>query len=242
MFEDSLVESSGRLAHRHLWSTAISFAGQILIAGALLLLSLFYTEAHPTQKLVSILEAPSPPSVASPETHVVARAARQTSEFKDGVLVPPREIPTHIHMPHDEGAAVNSAPEMGNDIPGAIPGAPPSPQLKEVLRNTHARMPTVAVPKIRLSSGVTEGMLLRQVRPQYPSLARQARIQGTVVLQAVIGKDGRIENLQLVSGHPMLSQAAIDAVKQWLYRPYYLNNQPVEVDTEIRVNFTLAHE
>jgi protein TonB len=153
---------------------------------------------------------------------VVAQTARQPSEFKDGVLVPPREIPTHIHMPHDDGASVSSAPEMGNDIPGAIPGAPPSPQLNEVLHNTPARMPTVAVPKIRLSSGVTEGMLLRQVRPQYPSLARQARIQGTVVLQAVIGKDGRIENLQLVSGQPMLSQAAIDAVKQWLYRPYYL--------------------
>ena len=240
MFEDSLVESSGRLAHRHPWSTAISFAGQILIAGALLLLSLIYTEALPTQKLVSILEAPSPPSAVAPETHVVAQTARHPSGFKDGVLVSPKEIPKHIADVRDEGVSANSAPEFA--IPGAIPGASPSPQLNEALRNMLAPVPTVLVPKIRLSSGVTEGMLLRQVRPQYPSLARQARIQGTVVLQAVIGKDGRIENLQLVSGQPMLSQAAIDAVKHWLYRPYYLNNQPVEVDTEIRVNFTLAHE
>jgi protein TonB len=78
------------------------------------------------------------------------------------------------------------------------------------------------------------------VNPVYPPLARQARISGTVVLRAVIGKDGSIQNLSLVSGHPMLAPAAIDAVKQWKYKPYLLNGEPVEVDTEIQVNFTLA--
>jgi protein TonB len=77
-------------------------------------------------------------------------------------------------------------------------------------------------------------------QPSYPALARQARIQGTVVLRAVIGKDGSIENLTLVSGHPMLAPAAIEAVKQWKYRPYLLNGEPVEVDTEVLVNFTLS--
>jgi len=239
MFEDSLVESSGRLAHRNPWSAAISFAGQILVGGILILLSLIYTEALPTRKLITD-ELPPPPLAAAPETHVLAQTARQPSEFKDGVLVPPREIPRHISEVHDESLSANAAP--GFAIPGAIPGAPPSPQLNEALRNTTTRMPTVAVPKIRLSSGVTEGMLLRQIKPQYPPLARQARIQGTVVLQALIGKDGTIENPRVASGHPMLTQAAIEAVKQWLYQPYYLNNQPVEVDTEIRVNFTLANE
>jgi protein TonB len=78
------------------------------------------------------------------------------------------------------------------------------------------------------------------VTPQYPPLAKQARIQGSVVLHAVIGKDGKVQNLQLVSGHPMLTQSAIQAVKQWQYKPYYLNGQPVEVDTNITVNFSLA--
>jgi len=78
------------------------------------------------------------------------------------------------------------------------------------------------------------------VAPEYPALARQARIQGTVVLQATIGKDGAIESLTLVSGHPMLAPAAIDAVKQWQYKPYFLNGDPVEVKTTINVNFTLA--
>lgn len=71
-------------------------------------------------------------------------------------------------------------------------------------------------------------------------MARAARIEGTVVLQAIISKQGTIENLKVVSGHPMLVQAAIDAVREWRYRPYILNNEPVEVETQITVNFSLA--
>jgi protein TonB len=93
---------------------------------------------------------------------------------------------------------------------------------------------------VRVSQGVSQGLLIHEVRPQYPPLARQARIQGAVVLQAVIGKDGAIQNLHVVSGHPMLTTAAIDAVKQWRYKPYFLNGEPVEVDTQITVNFTLS--
>ena len=87
---------------------------------------------------------------------------------------------------------------------------------------------------------MSEGNLIRRVQPSYPPLARSARIQGTVVLQAIISKDGSIENLRLLSGHPMLAPAAIEAVKQWRYRPYVLNNEPVEVETQITVNFSLA--
>jgi protein TonB len=78
------------------------------------------------------------------------------------------------------------------------------------------------------------------VQPVYPPLARQARIQGKVLLQAVISKDGSIENLRLINGHPMLTQAAMDAVKQWKYKPYLLNGEPVEVETQVEVNFTLS--
>jgi protein TonB len=78
------------------------------------------------------------------------------------------------------------------------------------------------------------------VQPVYPSLARNARIQGTVVLSAVISKAGTIENLRVVSGHPLLVTAAIEAVSQWRYRPYILNREPIEVETQIMVNFSLA--
>jgi protein TonB len=99
----------------------------------------------------------------------------------------------------------------------------------------------VATPqRIRVSQGVTQGMIIRKIQPAYPPLARQARIQGPVVLQAEIGKDGSITNLRLISGHPMLAPAAIEAIKQWKYKPYILNGEPVEVETTITFNFTLS--
>lgn len=85
-----------------------------------------------------------------------------------------------------------------------------------------------------------EGNLIHRVEPIYPYLAIQARIQGDVILQAVISREGTIENLHVVSGHPMLSPAAMNAVKQWRYRPYKLNGEPVEVETQVTVKFSLA--
>jgi protein TonB len=87
---------------------------------------------------------------------------------------------------------------------------------------------------------VSQGLLIKKVQPNYPPLARHARIQGTVLLQAEISKDGTIENLRLINGHPMLAPAAIEAVKQWRYRPYMLNGEPVAVETQVQVNFTLS--
>jgi TonB family protein len=100
----------------------------------------------------------------------------------------------------------------------------------------------VAAPqRVRVSSGVMGSLLVKRVRPQYPADAREQRIQGTVLLKAIIDKDGNISNLQLISGHPLLAPAAIEAVKQWKYRPYLLNGTPVEIETQVQVNFTLAN-
>ena len=85
-----------------------------------------------------------------------------------------------------------------------------------------------------------EGNLIFRVQPDYPSLARQVRVQGQVILRAVISREGAIENLQVLSGHPMLVRAAVEAVRQWKYRPYLLNGEPVEVETEVKVNFILS--
>jgi protein TonB len=82
--------------------------------------------------------------------------------------------------------------------------------------------------------------LINQTKPVYPALARQARIQGNVVLHAIIDKDGNVAQLEVISGHPLLVQAALDAVKQWRYKPTLLNNDPVEVDTTITVTFTMG--
>ena len=110
-----------------------------------------------------------------------------------------------------------------------------------IISSTPVSVPKAATPtRVRVSQGVTQGLLIRKVQPTYPPLARQARIQGQVLLQAEISKDGTIQNLRLISGHPMLTSAAIEAVKQWRYKPYILNGEPVEVETQITVNFTLS--
>jgi periplasmic protein TonB len=135
-----------------------------------------------------------------------------------------------------------AVPSGGPGVPGGTGDPSASSVLNAIVNLTPPAVvprPTISAP-LRISEGVAQGFLVRQVQPVYPPLARQARIQGAVLLQAIIGKDGSIENLRLVSGHPMLAPAAIQAVRQWRYRPYTLNRQPVEVQTEITVNFVLG--
>jgi protein TonB len=94
--------------------------------------------------------------------------------------------------------------------------------------------------KVNISAGVSSGLLLQKTVPLYPPIAKAARVQGTVVLAATISKAGTIENLRVVSGNPMLQQNAMDAVRQWRYKPYLLNGEPVEVETQVNVVFTLG--
>ena len=117
------------------------------------------------------------------------------------------------------------------------------PSKEEGSRGVVSDQPAVApeVPgRVRVVQGVTQGLLIKKVAPKYPKDARHNRVQGQVVMQATINKKGGIEDLQLISGHPALAAAAMKAVKQWKYRPYLLNGEPVEVNTQIVVNFTLS--
>jgi len=128
-------------------------------------------------------------------------------------------------------------------VPGGIPGGQLGGVIGSVISATSSAVPRfvpVAPQRIRISQGVTRGLLIHREEPTYPPLARAARVQGEVVLSAVIDTNGQIQNLQLVSGHPMLVPSAIAAVKQWRYKPYLLNGQPVEVETTITVIFTLS--
>ena len=238
MFEDSLVESSGTLVRGNPWTFAFSFTAQSILAGIVLLMSLLYTDALPIRTLISTVEVPPPAAQAPPASHSV-KLARASSEFNKGVLILPREIPSSIAMVHDNQSAAAGESQPSNGVPYGVGNAPSNPILTELLSGTRAVVPRISVQKVRVSSGVAQGLLIRQVKPQYPILAQQARIQGTIVLQAVIGKDGTVQEVRVVSGHPLLTGAAIAAVKQWLYRPYSLNGEPVAVDTQIIVNFTL---
>ena len=246
MFEDSLVESGGRLKSKQGATTAISFILQILLIGVLVLLPLVFTEALPKQQLMTFLVAPPPPPppppppAATPEIKIIKKV---TTDLDNGELRTPTKIPKKIQMIKEDEAPPPSSGVAGvvGGVPGGVPGGAVGGVLGGIISGTPTAVPKVATPqRVRVSQGVSQGLLIHQVKPTYPPLARQARIQGVVVLQAVIGKDGAIQNLKVVSGHPMLAPAALEAVKQWRYKPYYLNGEPVEVDTTINVNFTLA--
>jgi len=245
MFEDSLLESGGRMRTKRGPWTMFSFVLEVVIIGILVLIPLIYTEALPKQQLMTFLVAPPPPPppppppAAAPPVRVIRKIE---TEIDNGQLRTPTKIPKKIEMlKEDDTPPPNTAGVMGG-VPGGVPGGSMGGVIGGIIGATSTTVvPKVQTPqRIRVSQGVSEGLLVHQVRPQYPPLARAARIQGAVVLQAVIGKDGTIQNLHLVSGHPMLTQSAIEAVKQWRYKPYFLNGEPVEVDTQITVNFTLA--
>jgi len=121
----------------------------------------------------------------------------------------------------------------------AVPAVASDKALGGIITTTPVSMP-VSVPQVvKVSQGVSEGLLVKRVQPIYPEQARQMRVQGPVQLQATINKDGNISNVKVVSGNAQLARATVEAVKQWKYKPYYLNNEPVEIQTQIIVNFKL---
>jgi TonB family protein len=142
----------------------------------------------------------------------------------------------------DAGTA--AAPPAATGVVGEVPGGSAGQTggfLFGTISSTPAAIPKVATPqRIRVSQGVSAGLLVKKVNPKYPPDALKGRIQGTVVMRALMSKAGDIEKLDVVSGHDMLVPAAMEAVQQWKYKPYLLNGQAVEVDTEIVVNFTLS--
>jgi protein TonB len=136
-------------------------------------------------------------------------------------------------------------PPMSSGVVGGVPGGIPGGQLNGVIGgiiSSNSNIPVAAlVPKrIRVSQGVIQGQCIHKVEPIYPKIALSARIQGQVLLRAVINKNGEVTELQVISGHPMLIPAAVEAVKQWRYRPYLLNGEAVEVETTITVTFNIA--
>jgi periplasmic protein TonB len=244
MFEDSLLESGGRLKTKRGRTTTIAFLIEIGLVIMMVLIPLIFTEALPKQQLMTFLVAPPPPPPPPPPAAAPVHVVRQIqTDIVNGELRTPTKIPQKVQMIKEDEApppVMASAGVVGG-VPGGIPGGQMGGVIGGIISTTPVAVPKVATPqRVRVSQGVSSGLLVRKVQPVYPPLARQARIQGTVLLRAQISKDGSIENLQLISGHPMLAPAAIEAVKQWKYRPYLLNGEPVEVDTEVVVNFTLS--
>ncbi len=241
MFEDSLIESGNKLKTKRGRTTAFSFMLEAVVVGVLVLIPLLFTEALPKAQLMMALVAPPPPPPPPPppaEVHVVKQVQ---TDIVNGQLRTPTKIPKKIEMIKEEEAPPPMMSGVVGGVPGGVPGGQMGGVMGSIIGSANTAIPRAATPtRVRVSAGVTQGMVIRKVNPTYPQIAKTARVQGQVVLQAVISKEGTIEGLKVISGHPLLTQSAVDAVKQWRYRPYILNGEPVEVDTTVTVIFSLA--
>ena len=240
MFEDSLIESGGKLKTRRPATALLSFGLQAVIVGILVIIPLLFTEALPRAQLMTFLVAPPPPPPPPPPPAAIKVVKRVETDIVNNQLRTPTKIPKKVEIIKEEEAPPPSVGVVGG-VPGGVPGGQMGGVIGGIISNTPAAVPKVAVQRVRVSQGVTQGLVIHRVQPTYPQMAKIARVQGPVVLAAIIGKDGTIQNLHVIStASPLLNQAALDAVKQWRYRPYILNGEPVEVDTQITVNFTLS--
>ena len=252
LFADSLLETPGGQRARRASATVFSLLFQCCLVGILLLIPLWFTDVLPRQQLMTFLAAPPPPPPPPPLAASEAasrKVVKVASDLSKGQLRTPTRIPKKVQIIKEDEAPppVMSTGGVVGGVPGGIPGGPMGGVIGGIISSTSSLAaepnwgPKVVTPiqRVRISQGVIKGLLTYRIEPSYPAVAREARIHGGVVLTALIDKDGNIENLQVVSGHPMLAPAAINAVKQWRYKPYLLNGQPVEVETTITVNFEL---
>lgn len=242
MFAESLIETSWAQRSRRSWTTLTSFGIQAIAIGVLLMIPLLSNVVLPAVRTVStpITMGRRDPGPAPLEpTHGFHSNVVEIIPNMHQIMMP-RYIPHGITQGQDSGTA---GPAIGG--PTIDIGLPFNPAAGPSLPFIGTRQvipihPAVNVKPLRISN-MLPGSLIRRVEPSYPPLAKAARVQGPVVLEAVISKTGTIENLQLISGHPMLAGAAIDAVRQWRYKPYILNGEAIEVETQITVNFTLSN-
>lgn len=244
VFEQSLLPNEAKKP----WNFVASFATELLIVSLALLVPLLYRDHLPAIHWKDIVFAPQPappPMQAHPAHADVVRTSpaltvHRTFIFNpDTHARPPQPISTNFTPDAPPSLGVAGMPEglgganktFGTFIPNAVAPPPPPPP--------HIEKHPPSAP-IRVSSDLQMAKLIRKIIPEYPPLARSARIAGVVRLIGIIAKDGTIQNLQLVSGHPLLARAAMDAVRQWVYKPTLLNGMPVEVIAPIEVNFTLG--
>jgi periplasmic protein TonB len=238
MFNDTLNASWDERSRRGV-TTLTSFGLQALAVAVLLVLPLLRPTGLPLLRQLSTPVSIGQPLADAPaiRTHAGANAAAPSSTSVI-ILRPSTRFQTGTPATGDDAGQIAGS---GPLIPGGMKGDPHGLQnwFESGTRPVFPAAPAPVTPRVRISI-ISEGNLIRKVQPTYPPLARAARLQGQVVLQAVISKQGAIENLRVLSGHPMFVPAAIEAVRQWRYRPYILNSDPVEVETQITVNFSLT--
>ena len=239
LFHDSLVISGAKVRPLSPWAAVGSVALLSLLILALVVIPLFHTEVLlPERRTLTMLYMP-PAAAASNVGRPPTPSISKNTPTKMSIPVRVR-TPQEILSPPAEPAA-----GVVGGVPGGVVGGIPGGMLSGLVRSNGSAPVLVSTPaqapkRIRVPASMAEANLVYDVAPKYPPEAGRERIEGTVVLMAVIGKDGIVRDVRIESGLPLLAQAAIDAVKQWRYRPYLLNGEAVEVDSQITINFNLS--
>jgi protein TonB len=246
MFQQTFVQT-GKTSKT--WTVLFSSIVQIVVIVVMFILPMIYFDALPKGTLTSFLVAPPPPPPPppppAPEAPKVIKVIPR--QFDEGKLLAPKVVPKLIAVIVDSDMPSSSSNVSGvvgsqgvtgvlSSLFGGIPAAapPPAPAIK---KDEKAAVPNQ---RIRVGGNVQTAKLVKHPRPIYPAVVKSAPIQGAVKLHALISKEDIIENLTVISGHPLVVPAALEAVKHWVYQPTLLNSEPVGVETEIDVNFTLS--
>ena len=226
---------------RNPWAAIGSLSFQLILLLAVVVIPLFHTDSLPKRQTLTMLYLQPPPAAsASPAKFQAPKLASTYIPTSTGITAPVHK--TQEAPPPPVGATSGAV----GGVPGGMVGGVPGGVFSEVL-NSVPSVPVLAklavptpVKRMRIASRVAEANLIHDVPPQYPAEAGRARLEGTVVLMAVIGMDGSVKDVRVENGLPILAQAAIEAVKQWRYKPYMVDGEPVEVDSRITINFTLS--
>jgi protein TonB len=228
---------------------AVGILGELTAIGTAILIPLIYTEHLPALTWNTPLAVPARgPEPPPAEVIQVARerGAQVVRYQPSSVLHAPVRVPDKVAMLIDEPAPSSWIPGSTGPVTQGIHGLPltadgplPPPPAK-IAEAPAVKEAPKEISRVRVGGIVQAAKLINRVLPVYPALARQARVQGTVSVIAVIGTDGTVRELRVVSGHPLLVQAALQAVRQWVYKPTMLNGYPVEVESPIDVHFTLG--
>src|ERR1017187_10803746 len=249
MFEQVFVEGKTKTT----WTVLTAFIAQTALMIIAVILPMIYFDALLKSQLTSFLVAPPPPPPPPPPPaaappKVVKIIPRQ---FDARRLMAPKAVPKEVAMIKEE----ELPPPSSGGVVGGVPGGVPGGTAGGVIGGIIGSVPTAAPPppppppsapkpvtpqRIRVGGNVQQAKLIRQPKPIYPPLAKQARLSGVVKLNAIIGKDGTITTLPTAGPPPLWIPPAMEAVKQWVYQPTLLNGEAVEVVTQIDVNFTLS--
>lgn len=245
-FNDALLENQSLKRSSKSLDLLVALLFHVVVIGGPILAGLYYTETINLKGFATTLlvaPGPPPPPPPAPAPGVVKAQPPKRVFMNEGKLIAPRVIPRQIAMikeapmePDSLGGVVGGVPggQMGGVIGGALGG----------VLNTTAKPPAPPAAKpsapVRVGGRVRPPKAIVQVPPEYPILAKHARMQGQVLIEAILDEQGNVVDMQIESGPPLLYQAALDALKQWKYEPTYLNEQPVAVKMTVTITFQLG--